>query len=343
MIGKGFVPWLDRAAVTATVRQEWAKMTSPATVARMFNASRPPGAKPVTGQAVSVFAYAIGLRRRQHLPPGQRQAAWKATPERVRVLTEIILADPKASQGALAAEMVRRFPLAGGFSAAWIGLQERRLREAGKIPPRQRGQSTRATTKPPLPPKVCARARALMSGDVLPAAQALYDILAAEFPAVPGLAAAGPRRLQVWLSQSGISRTALAEAAAKRRRVSVRQQQKQMAREEACREAAARKDSQRRDQVIVDATVFRPTWGDDLAWGIEALRRWSAHDLGDAGARALLAPRKGGQGWGFYLTLPGDARPVSAWWAYVTEQIDIVSLVAAAKRYFRLCGTGAAA
>ena len=89
---------------------------------------------------------------------------------------------------------------------------------------------------------------------------------------------------------------------------------------------------------VIAADAFRPLTVSDLEWGGEAYELWSNPDLDDAGVRWLL--RSGCGGWGFYLSLDagsGGGRLVSAWWAYVTEEIDIVDLIARAKRWFRAC------
>ena len=92
-------------------------------------------------------------------------------------------------------------------------------------------------------------------------------------------------------------------------------------------ENARRLAATNRQLSIIDNTVFKPETRTDLEWGAEALRYWSDPELGPEEVRELLRPRKAGfGGWGFYLKLDGQDRVISAWWAWVTEQIDIVDL-----------------
>ncbi len=96
--------------------------------------------------------------------------------------------------------------------------------------------------------------------------------------------------------------------------------------------------SAHRALAVIDNTVFTPDNRLDLEWGAEALRYWSDPNLGPDEVSELLRPRKAGfGGWGFYLKLEGQDRVVSAWWAWITEQIDIISLSRQARHYFHRC------
>lgn len=88
---------------------------------------------------------------------------------------------------------------------------------------------------------------------------------------------------------------------------------------------------------IVAPDCFQPMNVNDLEWGAEAAELWGDPSLDDAGVRWLLRPRRAGcGGWGFYLSIDGG-RPVSAWSAYVSGDIDVVSLIERARQWFRSC------
>jgi hypothetical protein len=88
---------------------------------------------------------------------------------------------------------------------------------------------------------------------------------------------------------------------------------------------------------MVGNPVFQPMHEAEMLWGAEAYELWSQADLSYDHVVQLIRPRKAGQGgWGFYFT-GDDGRVVSAWWALVNEDIDVVSLIARAKTYFGQC------